>query len=113
MSSDNVKLLDTYNVGVSITSLDFSTNWSHLNIGSDQGCMYTYDINAPGSATLVMNEHNGNFIGVQSLAPGFDQAVVSKIIQIRDMSRYNQVLGVKLRSPVQNIESCSFTPKKV
>ena len=39
--------------------------------------MYTYDVNAPGSANLVMNEHNGNFIGVQSLAPGLEQAVVS------------------------------------
>lgn len=77
ISNDNVKLLDSYNVGVSITSLDFSTNWSHLNIGSDKGCMYTYDINAPGAASLVMNEHNGNFIGVQSLAPGLQHAVVS------------------------------------
>lgn len=40
--------------------------------------MHTYDVNAPGSTRLVMNEHNGNFIGVQSLAPGFEQAVVSQ-----------------------------------
>ena len=77
ISTEDIKLLDSYNVGVSINSLDFSTNWSHLNIGSDKGCMYTYDVNAPGTANLVMDEHNGNFIGVQSLAPGLDQAVVS------------------------------------
>lgn len=77
VTNDNVKLLDSYNVGVPITSIDFSTNWSHLNIGSDQGSMYTYDVNAPGKVNLVMNEHNGNFVGVQSLAPGLDYVVVS------------------------------------
>lgn len=79
VTNDNVKLLDSFQVGVPITSLDFSTNWSHLNIGSDQGSMYTYDVNAPGKVNLVMDEHNGNFVGIQSLAPGFDHAVVSFI----------------------------------
>lgn len=65
-------------MNVPITSLDFSTNWSHLNIGSDQGCMYTYDVNAPGTVNQVMNEHSGNFVGVGSLAPGLDHAVVSR-----------------------------------
>jgi len=67
-----------YNIGVEISSLDFSTNWTHLNVGSTAGCMYTYDVNAPGAATLVMNEHSGNFLGVQCLAPGLEHAVVSR-----------------------------------
>lgn len=82
VTNDTVKVLDTYSVGTPITSLDFSTNWSHLNIGSSSGCMHTYDVNAPGSVKLVMNEHNGNFIGVESLAPGLEHAVVSSFYTI-------------------------------
>lgn len=40
--------------------------------------MYTYDVNAPGTVNQVMNEHSGNFVGVGSLAPGLDHAVVSR-----------------------------------
>lgn len=76
ISHDGIRLLDTYSLSVPITSLNFSTNWSHLCIGSSKGALYTYDTNAPGTHEQLMDDHNGNFVGVQSLAPGLDHAVV-------------------------------------
>lgn len=80
MANDNLKLIDSHNIGEPITSLDFSTNWSHLNIGSSSGVMHTYDVNSPGKTSVLLAEHSGNFVEVQSLAPGLDHVVVRNLL---------------------------------
>ncbi|CAH1784594.1 unnamed protein product [Owenia fusiformis] len=78
ISGDEMRFIESYPLGVAISTLGFNTLYNKLAIGSPRGTLHLYDPSDPGNMKECFDNHYGNFVAISCLTPGTEQCVTCR-----------------------------------
>ena len=77
-ASDNLQLIDSCCVDQPVTCLSWSTSYTQLTIGTEQGAILSVDPkNLKKGASLLSNSGQSRLVGIDVITPGNLHCIVS------------------------------------
>ncbi|XP_025093863.1 LOW QUALITY PROTEIN: cilia- and flagella-associated protein 43-like [Pomacea canaliculata] len=73
--SEEMKVLEAKNLGIPITALTFSYDYTNLVLGSPKGTIYLLEVEKDLDSKILLHVHYGEFVDIGSLPKGSESCV--------------------------------------